>query len=221
VKMDGKNACRLTDKMFHNSENAANLTGEIQGVATDAFADRIGDRDAADKLCDAACDALKRKAAGAPGKLQDLMNERLSSSSFPTHGGQFTTYLPKFANILSEVPALTPLTFGSAMLPLVSMTGRVLSGGTSVLAPMAPGAAAFGGVAAAAKTLGGRLVIWDAVILKNPAAGVTSSNVSRYVEVKFGPDKLTRNQRIAKLSMNDSDWAKRVEMRPEQDCRCN
>jgi hypothetical protein len=30
VKMDGKNVCRLTDKMFHNSENAANLGGEIQ-----------------------------------------------------------------------------------------------------------------------------------------------------------------------------------------------
>lgn len=29
VKMDGKNACRLTDKMFHNAENAANMTGVI------------------------------------------------------------------------------------------------------------------------------------------------------------------------------------------------
>ncbi|MGJ7614529.1 MULTISPECIES: DUF4150 domain-containing protein [unclassified Variovorax] len=27
VKMDGKNACRLGDKMFHNAENAANLSG--------------------------------------------------------------------------------------------------------------------------------------------------------------------------------------------------
>jgi len=27
VKLDGKNACRFTDKMFHNSENAANLAG--------------------------------------------------------------------------------------------------------------------------------------------------------------------------------------------------
>lgn len=29
VKMDGKNAARFTDKMFHNSENAANLSGAI------------------------------------------------------------------------------------------------------------------------------------------------------------------------------------------------
>ena len=30
VKLDRKNACRLSDKMFHNAENAANLSGEIQ-----------------------------------------------------------------------------------------------------------------------------------------------------------------------------------------------
>jgi Domain of unknown function (DUF4150) len=30
VKMDGENACRLTDKMLHNHQNAANLAGEIQ-----------------------------------------------------------------------------------------------------------------------------------------------------------------------------------------------
>jgi hypothetical protein len=32
VKLDGKNACRFTDKMFHNSENTANLAGVIQAV---------------------------------------------------------------------------------------------------------------------------------------------------------------------------------------------
>lgn len=30
VKMDGKNACRLTDPMYHNAENTVNLNGEIQ-----------------------------------------------------------------------------------------------------------------------------------------------------------------------------------------------
>jgi hypothetical protein len=30
VKMDGKNACRLTDKKFHNHENTVNLGGELQ-----------------------------------------------------------------------------------------------------------------------------------------------------------------------------------------------
>jgi hypothetical protein len=30
VKMDGKNACRLSDKKFHNHENTVNLGGELQ-----------------------------------------------------------------------------------------------------------------------------------------------------------------------------------------------
>ena len=30
VKLNGKNACRFTDKMFHNAENCANLSGELQ-----------------------------------------------------------------------------------------------------------------------------------------------------------------------------------------------
>lgn len=34
VKMDGKNACRLSDKMFHNAENAANLTGAVNPPLT-------------------------------------------------------------------------------------------------------------------------------------------------------------------------------------------
>jgi hypothetical protein len=36
VKLDGKNACRFTDKMFHNSENCANLSGIINPPVVDA-----------------------------------------------------------------------------------------------------------------------------------------------------------------------------------------
>jgi len=34
VKLDGKNASRFTDKMFHNAENCANMTGEAQATVT-------------------------------------------------------------------------------------------------------------------------------------------------------------------------------------------
>ncbi len=219
VKMDGKNSCRLTDKMFHNAENAANLAGELQGVATPAFADAIGDKDVADKLCDAACKAMNDKAAGSPLNRQQLMNRQLSSSWFDTHGGRFTTYVPRSSNILPEVPALTPVHFGGAMLPLVSTTGRLLSG-TSALAGLSPGIGVFGGVASAARQIGGRLTVWDAAVLRNPAQGVVPSNILRYVEVKFPGDTLTSNQRVAQLSMNEEDFAKRVEMHPEEDCNC-
>jgi uncharacterized Zn-binding protein involved in type VI secretion len=42
VKVDGQNACRLSDKMFHNHENTVNATGEIQkaiGVSHAEFCD--------------------------------------------------------------------------------------------------------------------------------------------------------------------------------------
>jgi hypothetical protein len=38
VKLQKKNACRFTDKMFHNSENAANLSGEVNPPVTDGSA---------------------------------------------------------------------------------------------------------------------------------------------------------------------------------------
>lgn len=223
VKLQKKNAARLSDKMFHNAENSANLGGEIQGVATANFVERIGDKAVADELCDAACHARKNYKPPAPPNpnRQQLMAERLSGGSFTTHAGRFTAYIPKAGSkILCEVPTLTPLTFGSSLLPLVSMSGRVIAG-TAALAGMAPGMAIWGGPAAGAAALGGALTVWDAVILKNPAAGFVSSNISKFVEVKFPGDSLTRNQRIARLSMNDEDWAKKVEMDPENDCTCN
>jgi len=42
VKLNGKNACRFTDKMFHNNENAANLGGVLNGVAGGGAAQDTG-----------------------------------------------------------------------------------------------------------------------------------------------------------------------------------
>ena len=54
VKMDGKNACRLTDKMFHNSENSANLSGYVGPVVLEGESQEI-----ADELCKEFCKDLK------------------------------------------------------------------------------------------------------------------------------------------------------------------
>jgi hypothetical protein len=44
VKMDGKNACRFTDKMFHNAENCANLAGVVNPpIAVATFEDIVQD----------------------------------------------------------------------------------------------------------------------------------------------------------------------------------
>lgn len=55
VKMNGKSACRLTDKMFHNSENAANLAGVMQQIAQ-----VLGvSEEEARAICEAFCQAQK------------------------------------------------------------------------------------------------------------------------------------------------------------------
>ena len=55
VKLNGKNACRLTDKMFHNHENAANLAGYIGPVVL------VGEaKEVADNLCIEFCEELKK-----------------------------------------------------------------------------------------------------------------------------------------------------------------
>ncbi|SCX77880.1 DUF4150 domain-containing protein [Nitrosospira sp. Nsp13] len=59
VKMDGKNAARFTDKMFHNSENAANLAGILQSVVTDLGLDQE-EVDLANKLCEEFCKDLEK-----------------------------------------------------------------------------------------------------------------------------------------------------------------
>lgn len=57
VKLNGKNASRFTDKMFHNAENAANLGGEFQApVAAKALG--VSEREAT-IICEAFCKAQK------------------------------------------------------------------------------------------------------------------------------------------------------------------
>lgn len=58
VKLQKKNACRFSDKMFHNSENAANLAGLLQQVITDLQLepDEVA---LANKLCEEFCKDLK------------------------------------------------------------------------------------------------------------------------------------------------------------------
>ena len=65
VKMDRKNTCRLTDKMFHNSENAANLAGELQQVLMDAGCTEAE----ANAICQAFCESQAKYDKGElPGR---------------------------------------------------------------------------------------------------------------------------------------------------------
>ncbi len=55
VKMDGKNAERLTDKMFHNAENAANMQGEGQAPVESAAAEEF----LKEQLCAEVCAIIR------------------------------------------------------------------------------------------------------------------------------------------------------------------
>ena len=69
VKIEGKNACRLTDKKFHNHQNTANLGGEIQealGLSTDAFKE----------VCQKCKEFAENQAEGANQMQQEYENER-------------------------------------------------------------------------------------------------------------------------------------------------
>jgi hypothetical protein len=59
VKMDGKNACRLTDKKFHNHENTVNIAGVLQQPVAVQLGLDPDEKAVADELCSAFCDKLK------------------------------------------------------------------------------------------------------------------------------------------------------------------
>ena len=60
VKMDGENACRLTDKKFQNHENTADLAGVLQAPVAAQLGLGTDETAVADCLCGAFCDKLKK-----------------------------------------------------------------------------------------------------------------------------------------------------------------
>lgn len=191
VKLQKKNAARLSDKMFHNAENAANLTGELQNVATADFVLRIGDKDLADKLCAAACKAQRSKAradAKAGGastkKFQNLMRKNLDP---PPRNGT--------SGILTEVGQ------------------KVAKGGGDFIGKWGPSTA--GGAPFVKWDI--VLTVGKQAIEKGK---LLWSNVDKIVEVKFPGDSLTTNQEkmLQKMGSNKS---KVVQMKVADDCVCS
>lgn len=58
VKMDGKNACRLTDKKFQNHENTADLAGALQPPVVAQAQLNAEEKAVGDCLCEAFCKKL-------------------------------------------------------------------------------------------------------------------------------------------------------------------
>jgi hypothetical protein len=191
VKMDGKNACRLTDKMFHNAENCANLTGELQGVATAAFADQIGAKDMADKLCDAACGAKKDKAAA---DAADRAAGRTPRSSYQRFMRNRLDPKPR-----GSTPGILTETSQKIGGDFIGKWGTTTAGG----APFVRWDVVLTGLKA---TVGRGAVLF--------------TDLMKIVEVKFPGDTLTPNQQNMLDTMSKKDLQKIVKMDVDKDCDC-
>lgn len=175
VKLQGKGACRLTDKMFHNSNNAANLTGILQSVV------RALGKDMAEEICAAICDAKDK------GKQEDVA-KRFSDPKGPR-------WTPKKGSqVWPEVPFQIPARKGGPFEMIKSLSKPLRKVGRFT----AP--ASKGRWLNVASQLGkGKVVVWDLVVMDGRGSPKT------FIEIKFPPDTYTENQRKAfsKLSKKD------------------
>ena len=205
VKMDGKNAARLTDPMFHNSENTVNLAGVLQNPAV---AEVIG-QELGDEICSAICDARDKANKGQlPSKkfptLQSYVASKFSSG--------FPLYTPSKLDVFVEMTWKIAKQVGGPFAGIMSNT-RLLPNGLS-----APGSL-FRGLAAG-RAAPGATFRPDFTVLKDAAKPASFENVKSFVEVKFKGDTLTKNQELAKERLGSKNAEKHQEIK-ESDCACS
>jgi len=213
VKLDGKNACRFTDKMFHNSENAANLAGVIQSVI-DAHGLDEDEVQIANELCEEVCKAEK-KAKGKKklpkGKHhQDAIAKKFSKGP--------PRYEPtKHKNLLPEATWGIPENPGDALIACVSRTRQMAGIGVQgVMAASSP-RGAINTLRSVARP-GFRP---DFTLLKDAKAGVTDSNVKRFFECKIGKDVPTDNQALAKNHLDAKGEGNKLVTLDKKNCGCD
>lgn len=124
VKLDGKNACRFTDKMFHNSENAANLAGELQQILMDAGLTE----DEANAICDALCETQAKYDRG------ELRGSGSCSRDFESRINQLRQDGRLGQGISAEQPFFMPRGNGTPIPINPNVPGNVLSKLVDILA---------------------------------------------------------------------------------------
>lgn len=245
VFFEKKPACRLTDKMFMNHRNTVNMAGEWQKDLPPGGEDKICDAICKCRSRISALKAKGMKGLESfLGKVllsdlgihvdetaEDYISniddhaESLASEMNGSHlrqacfAGEFAwgnpNYgpTPKDPRYLVEVPynIWSKSVYLSEGTPPRYPQRRTYPGGP--LAPMSKMKA----VNRASQIGGGKIVIWDLVVLKNPAYPADWDNVSKILEIKFDDDKLTKNQTLAiNNTMGD-----KVFVVDEEDCKCD
>ena len=197
VFMDGSNVCRLTDKKFHNHKNTVDAAGDFEAPLIAGL-----DNDAAKKICKAVCQCKRAK------KKQECVAQK-----FTQEGSVWPIHTPSDPNLLPEVTTKIPANAGGRFTPLLSETGRVTPGGATA-AMSIPKALSRG-----AELGAGTTTRWDFIQVTDAAKPPTPGNVKNYIECKFPPDDLTKNQKKARRKMSRADKKKVVTVTPEK-CGC-
>lgn len=204
VKLQGKNAARFTDKMFHNSENTVNLAGVLQNpVVVEAIGQELGDQ-----ICSAICEA---RAKANKGQLPSKKFPTLQSYVASKFSSGFPLYMPTKLDLFVEMTWKIARRVGGAFVGVMSASGRLLPNGLA-----APGSL-LGGLAAG-RAAPGTTFRPDFTVLKDATKPATFDNVKKFVEVKFKGDTSTANQQLAKKRLGNSGKYQELN---ESDCACS
>jgi hypothetical protein len=207
VKLQSKGAARLTDKMFHNSENTVNLAGVLQQMLVDAGCTA----DEANAICDALCATQAKYDRG------ELKGSGSCSKDFENRINQLKKDGRLGSGIKSEQPFYMPRD-GRPPVPLDGLTGGALgkivdflgSHGIDVLVKLGPGGLPSRGfireVCSHMKDIPSqRLVRFPDLIVENGATRKVFDAKFSYekrlgagMRDKFSPDQLEAYRKISK-----------------------
>jgi uncharacterized protein DUF4150 len=206
VKMEGSNACRLTDKKFQNHGNTVDLGGLMQ-APVEAWPELM-------IICKAICECDKKPLASASGESdlkQECVEKALNAADLLLQGKS-----PIKAEIPYNMTTFPPTPIVSGQFPGLLRPTTFLPGRMKEMALKA--ARANGGVY--------QVRIPDAVITRTPgdvsAAALTAPNLKAAVEIKFNkqprdPRQIRDYQRIVNGSGVEDGSV--VELSPEE-CQC-
>ncbi|HEY7394228.1 MAG TPA: PAAR-like domain-containing protein [Gemmatimonadaceae bacterium] len=207
VSLEGKGACRLTDKMFHNHQNTVNMGGLLQ-APLDAFPELI-------ELCVIICQCDKEPVASASGE-SDLKEKCVELALNTAHAAG------QMENMRPEIP------YNMTTNPPTPLLHRLPGGGTGLgRTDNLPTRMIQEGLKSAQNNGGVYQVrIPDVVISRainstaaGSAASLTAPNLKAVVEIKF--NNQTRDpQQIADYGRIAGSPNRVVELNPRE-CMCN
>jgi hypothetical protein len=205
VKLEGKGACRLTDKMFHNHQNTVNMGGLLQ-APLDAMPELI-------ELCVIICQCDKAPTKSASGK-SDLKEDCVKAALHTAHAAGLNQNMRPEINYNMTTTPPSPLLHripgGTTLDPTENLATRMIQEGLKSAQNNA-------GVYQVRRPD----VVISRAINSSPAgsaASLTAPNLKAVVEIKFNdqardPGQIRDYERIA------GDPNRVVELNPTE-CMC-